>query len=353
MLDFEHIQFHLPRFEPPPGFRDTLDLPAPPRPGGAAPAVPASDARRSRSGWTFELDVIARMGFPGYFLVVKDIIDFARSRGIPVGPGRGSAAGCLVLYCLGITDIDPLRYGLLFERFLTTERVTLPDVDVDFSDARRQEVIDYIRKRYGSDSVAQIITFGTMQARAAVRDVGRVLDIPIGDVDRIAKLIPQNMELEPALKTSAELREAVAERPEFEDMMAIATQARGAEPARLDPRLRGGHRAPAADRPRPAVQDGRRRRLHAVRHVLAGGRRAAEDGHPRPAHADGGRGGGPAGPGQGRRASTSRRCRSTMPATFKLLQRADTVGVFQLESAGMRDLCRQMMPDRHRAHHRA
>ncbi len=226
LLDFEHIRFHLPFYKPPAGFADALAYLKHLAQEGLHRRyhreTPGIDGRLA-----FELDVIAKMGFPGYFLVVKDIVDFARSKGIPVGPGRGSAAGSLVLYCLGITDIDPLRYGLLFERFLTTERVTLPDVDIDFADARRQEVIDYIRQRYGEESVAQIITFGTMQARAAVRDVGRVLDIPIGEVDRIAKLIPQNMELEPALKGVAELREAVEERPEYKELMVIARKVEG------------------------------------------------------------------------------------------------------------------------------
>jgi DNA polymerase III subunit alpha len=174
-----------------------------------------------------ELGVIHKMGFAGYFLIVKDITDHARREGISVGPGRGSAVGSLVLYALGITDVDPVRYGLIFERFLTTERVTLPDIDVDFADNRRAEVIAYIRQRYGEDCVAQIITFGTMQSRAAVRDVGRVLDIPLPEVDRLAKLIPFNETLPAALKGSNELRTLVNSRPEYQKLFEIAQRVEG------------------------------------------------------------------------------------------------------------------------------
>ncbi|MCX6840798.1 MAG: DNA polymerase III subunit alpha, partial [candidate division WOR-3 bacterium] len=344
LLDFEHITFHLPFYKPPAGFADALEyLKHLAREGlhrRYHRETPAIEERLA-----FELDVIAKMGFPGYFLVVKDIVDFARSKGIPVGPGRGSAAGSLVLYCLGITDIDPLRYGLLFERFLTTERVTLPDVDVDFADARRQEVIDYIRQRYGEDSVAQIITFGTMQARAAVRDVGRVLDVPIGEVDRIAKLIPQNMELEPALKGVAELQEAVAERPEYREMMEIARKVEGLS------RHASIHASAVVIAPQPLIElvplyrsPGEDICTQYDMYALEAAGLLKMDI-------------------LGLRTLTvveeaSKLVRNkgtefdieTMPlddaATFKLLQRADTVGVFQLESAGMRDLCRQMMPDR-------
>ncbi len=137
-----------------------------------------------------ELAVIEKMGFAGYFLVVWDFIHYARQQGIAVGPGRGSSAGSLVAYCLGITNIDPIRYGLLFERFLNPERISMPDMDIDFADDRRDEVIRYVAERYGHDRVAHIITFGTLGAKAAIRDVGRVLGMPYGDVDRIAKLVP-------------------------------------------------------------------------------------------------------------------------------------------------------------------
>lgn len=155
----------------------------------------------------FELDIISRMGFVDYFLIVRDFIHFAKTNNIIVGPGRGSAAGCLAAYCLEITDIDPLKYGLLFERFLNPERVSMPDIDVDFCYERRGEVIDYVVNKYGADHVAQIITFGTMAARGVIRDVGRVLRMPYGDVDKIAKMVPAelNMTLEKALSISPDL----------------------------------------------------------------------------------------------------------------------------------------------------
>jgi len=139
----------------------------------------------------YELGVVKNMGFSDYFLIVWDFVRFAKERGITVGPGRGSAAGSLITYCLEITDLDPLQYGLIFERFLNPERISMPDVDIDFADTRRDEVLEYVREKYGRDNVAQIITFGTMAARAAVRDVGRAMDYPYPEVDRIAKLIPQ------------------------------------------------------------------------------------------------------------------------------------------------------------------
>ncbi|WP_293479708.1 DNA polymerase III subunit alpha [Phenylobacterium sp.] len=167
-----------------------------------------------------EIQVITQMGFPGYFLIVSDFIKWAKARGIPVGPGRGSGAGSLVAYSLTITDLDPLQYGLLFERFLNPERVSMPDFDIDFCQERREEVIAYVQQRYGRDKVAQIITFGTLQARAVLRDVGRVLQLPLGQVDRLAKMVPANpanpvtlaqaIEIEPRLQEERRRDEAVA-----------------------------------------------------------------------------------------------------------------------------------------------
>jgi DNA polymerase-3 subunit alpha len=156
-----------------------------------------------------ELRVIQQMGYSGYFLIVWDFIDYAKRQGIPVGPGRGSAAGSLVAYALGITELDPLQYNLLFERFLNPERVSLPDIDIDFCQERRDEVIEYVTQKYGKENVAQIITFGTMMAKAVLRDVGRTLDIPYGEVDLIAKLVPNrlNITLADALKEEPKLRE--------------------------------------------------------------------------------------------------------------------------------------------------
>ena len=195
-----------------------------------------------------ELSVIHKMGFSGYFLIVKDIVDYARSQGIRVGAGRGSAVGSLVLYALDITDVDPLRYGLIFERFLTAERVTLPDIDVDFADNRRAEVIAYIRKRYGEDCVAQIITFGTMQSRAAVRDVGRVLDVPLAEVDRLAKMIPFGASLGKALRDSKELKAQIASRPEYQKLFEIAARLEGIS------RHASIHASGVVITPRPSVE---------------------------------------------------------------------------------------------------
>jgi len=156
---------------------------------GLAPGVTEEDYRARLA---FEIDVIIRMKYPGYFLIVSDFIKWAKAHGIPVGPGRGSGAGSLVAYALTITDLDPIRFGLLFERFLNPERVSMPDFDIDFCQDRRGEVIRYVQERYGRDQVGQIITFGTLQARGVLRDVGRVLQMPYGQVDRLTKLVPQN-----------------------------------------------------------------------------------------------------------------------------------------------------------------
>ena len=157
----------------------------------------------------YEIDMIEKMGFTDYFLIVSDFVRFAKSAGIPVGPGRGSAAGSMVTYCLHITEIDPMKYGLYFERFLNPARVTMPDIDMDFGDTRRAEVVDYVRQKYGEDHVAQIVTFGTMAARGSIRDVGRVLNFTYAETDAVAKLVPPtpHMTLKDALKQSPQLRQ--------------------------------------------------------------------------------------------------------------------------------------------------
>ena len=160
--------------------------------------------------------MIKQMKYPGYFLIVWDFIRYAREQGIPVGPGRGSAAGSLVAYCMRITDVDPIDFDLIFERFLNPERVSLPDIDIDFCERRRGEVIEYVTRKYGRENVAQIITFGTMKAKAVVRDVGRVLEMPFADVDKVAKQIPPalDMTLDKALEENPALQGDGAERPE-------------------------------------------------------------------------------------------------------------------------------------------
>nr|WP_300822374.1 DNA polymerase III subunit alpha [uncultured Acetatifactor sp.] len=178
---------------------------------GAQPAGDTGQTLQERLD--YELGVIRRMGYVDYFLIVWDFINYARSNGIPVGPGRGSAAGSMVSYCLKITNIEPIRYNLLFERFLNPERVSMPDIDIDFCYNRRQEVIDYVDRKYGSDKVVQIVTFGTLAAKGVIRDVGRVMDLPYAFVDSIAKMIPAelNITIDKALEKNPELRKAYQE----------------------------------------------------------------------------------------------------------------------------------------------
>jgi len=180
-------------------------------------AIEGEEAMRYRSRLAMELDVISSQNYEGYFLIVSDFIRYARTQGIPVGPGRGSAAGSLAAYALGITGIDPLRYSLLFERFLNPERISPPDIDVDFCMERRDEVIRYVQEKYGAGNVCQIITFGSMLAKGVLRDVGRVMDMPYGEVDRIAKLVPNELKitLDDALQKEPRLKEAAVRDPKI------------------------------------------------------------------------------------------------------------------------------------------
>ena len=308
------------------------------------------DAQDYAKRLAFELDVITGMNYQGYFLIVADFIKWTKAKGIPVGPGRGSGAGSLVAYALTITDLDPIRFGLLFERFLNPERVSMPDFDIDFCQDRRDEVIAYVRERYGADRVAHIITFGKLQARAVLRDVGRVLQMPYGQVDRLCKLVPMN----PANPVT--LAQAIAGEPRLQEE-------RNKEPivARLldiGQRLEGLYRHASthaagvviADRPLidlvPLYRDARAQLpatqfnmkwaeaaglvkfdflglktltvIDTARQLIA---RDGPDIDP-----------------------------SEIPlddaATFELMQRGDTVGVFQLEGQGMRDALRKLKPDR-------
>ena len=197
----------------------------------------------------YELDIIISMRFPGYFLIVWDLINFCHQNGIRVGPGRGSAAGSLVAYCLGITNIDPIRYNLIFERFLNPERVSMPDIDTDFCVVRRGEVIDYLVEKYGEDKVGQIVTFGTMKSKLVVKDVGRALDIPIPEVNKLTKLIPDDlkMTLAKALKESAELKELYDNDERVRELWDISTKLEGM------PRHTGTHAAGVVIAPAPVV----------------------------------------------------------------------------------------------------
>ena len=207
-LEFTFGKYHLPEFKLPPGYdsptylRKLCDEGFARCYGGEKPEY--------RKQLEYELAMIEKMGFTDYFLIVSDFVNYARKAGIPVGPGRGSAAGSMVSYCLHITDIDPMQYQLYFERFLNPERVSMPDIDMDFGDTRRGEVVDYVRRKYGDDHVAQIVTFGTMAARGAIRDVGRALNMTYAEVDAVAKLVPSgpgalHITLDDALKLSKQL----------------------------------------------------------------------------------------------------------------------------------------------------
>jgi len=168
-----------------------------------------------------ELAMIKSMGFAGYFLIVADFVNYARDNGIPVGPGRGSAAGSLVAYATGITRIDPIRYGLFFERFLNPDRKSMPDIDIDFCQERRDEIIRYVTEKYGRDNVAQIITFGKMLAKAVIRDVGRAMNIPYGEVDAIAKMVPNvlNITLADAIKMEPRLQEVAKKNERIQKLL--------------------------------------------------------------------------------------------------------------------------------------
>jgi DNA polymerase III subunit alpha len=312
--------------------------------------APGFDAAAYALRLAFELDVITGMNYQGYFLIVADFIKWAKAEGIPVGPGRGSGAGSLVAYALTITDLDPIRFGLLFERFLNPERVSMPDFDIDFCQDRRDEVIAYVRERYGSHRVAHIITFGKLQARAVLRDVGRVLQMPYGQVDRLCKLVPMN----PANPVT--LPQAIAAEPRLQE-------ARDAEPivAKLldiGQRLEGLYRHASthaagvviADRPLidlvPLYRDARAQlpatqfsmkwaeAAGLVKFDFLGLKTLTVIETARKLIARRGIDLDPA------------KLRLDDPATFELLQKGDTVGVFQLEGQGMRDALRKLKPDR-------
>jgi len=299
-----------------------------------------------------ELEVITNMGFPGYFLIVWDFIRYAREQGIPVGPGRGSAAGSLVAYSLGITDIDPIRYGLLFERFLNPERVTLPDIDVDFCMERRDEVIRYVANKYGEDRVAQIITFGTMAARGAIRDVGRALDMGYSDVDRIAKMVPEilGIKLTKAIEQEPQLKEAMKKDKKVADLLELAQKMEGLH------RHASTHAAGVVISDLPlsthvplfrSIKDDSiltqfamkqlediglvkfdflgLRTLTLLNNALRLANRRRED--------------------QGQEPIEMERLDLLDRKTYELLSTGDTAGVFQLESSGMKDLLVKMKPE--------
>ncbi len=227
-FDFSFGATKLPSFTPPNGednkeyFLRLCNL-------GLARLYGENPSKKIKDRFNYEIEVIESMGFIDYFLIVQDFISYAKSRDIAVGPGRGSGAGSIIAYCLGITGIDPIKYDLLFERFLNPERISMPDFDVDFCNERRQEVIQYVIDKYGADHVAQIITFGVIAARGAVRDIGRVLGMKYADVDRVARAIPSGpgVSIDKALSSSSKLREMVENEPSVKNLVEMARQIEG------------------------------------------------------------------------------------------------------------------------------
>src|SRR5688572_3373435 len=238
-VDLSGTVNHLPNFDVPPGYtlddyfehivREGFQYRLPRLKDLAARGVLKHSVDEYENRLSYEIAMIKQMEYPGYFLIVWDFIRYAREKSIPVGPGRGSAAGSLVAYCLRITDVDPLDYDLIFERFLNPERVSLPDIDIDFCERRRGEVIDYVTQKYGRENVAQIITFGTMKAKAVVRDVGRVLEMPFADVDKVAKQIPAalDMTLDKALEENETLRQMEQTDPKVKELLSVARRLEG------------------------------------------------------------------------------------------------------------------------------
>jgi DNA polymerase-3 subunit alpha len=344
----------LPAFPTPEGLDETTALREAARAGLAtrlaAPAFGATDPRAYRERLEFELDMIVETGFAGYFLIVADFIQWAKRQGIPVGPGRGSGAGSVVAWSLTITDLDPLRFGLLFERFLNPERVSMPDFDIDFCQDRRDEVIRYVQQKYGRDRVAQIITFGKLQARAVLRDVGRVLGMPYGQVDRLSKLVPNNpahpVSLEKAIASEPQLQQARDSDETVARLIRIALKLEGLY------RHASTHAAGVVigDRPLaelvPLYRDPRSdmpATQFSMKWVeLAGLVKFDFLGL--------------------KTLTVLARCLdllaargvtldlSTLPlddrASFELLSRGDTVGVFQVEGQGVRDMLKKLRPDR-------
>ncbi|MCI8423823.1 MAG: DNA polymerase III subunit alpha [Lawsonibacter sp.] len=342
-LEFEFGTYHLPAFRLPPGW-DSSDAYFDHLCQEGFQRRYANPPQDYRDRLYAEMDMIRQMGFVDYFLIVSDFIAFAKGKGIPVGPGRGSAAGSIVAYCLDITDVDPMRFGLYFERFLNPERVSMPDIDIDFCIRRRQEVIDYVKGKYGADHVANIVTFGTLKARAAIRDVGRVLNLPYAEVDSIAKQVPfdKDMTLEKALVLSKPLKDAYSGDSRIKKLIDVARDIEGM------PRNASTHAAGVVITKRPVYEyvplsanDG----LPVTQYIMTtleelgllkmdflglrnltildDAARMVQKTEP---------------------GFTLRDIPDSDPATMAMLCEGKTSGVFQLESAGMTGLCVSMQP---------
>ena len=342
-LEFTFGIHHLPEFKLPEGEKDGEAFFEKLCQKGFAQRYPGM-GREYKERLEFEMNMIRRMGFVDYFLIVSDFIHFAKSHGIPVGPGRGSAAGSMVSYCLHITDIDPMKYNLYFERFLNPERVTMPDIDIDFCIRRRQEVIDYVSEKYGADHVAQIVTFGTMKAKAAIRDVGRVLNFPYAEVDNIAKQVPfaLDMTLDKALKLSKPFSDLYQKEERVRSLVDLARKLEGM------PRNASTHAAGVVITRRPVyeyVPLATNDNLTVTQYIMTtleelgllkmdflGLRnltilddavKMVQESHPEFRLAD---------------------IPDDDPAVFKMLSDGRTSGVFQMESAGMTGVCIGLKP---------
>ena len=348
-LELKLGQVNLPLYRVPEGYDLDSFLTAKAQEGlmkrleGKSPA----EQQRYRERLEHELGIIRKMGFSGYFLIVWDFISFARSQAIPVGPGRGSGAGSLVAYSLGITDIDPLAYDLLFERFLNPDRVSMPDFDIDFCQDRRGEVIQYVTQKYGADRVAQIITFGQLKARLAIKDVGRVLGLSFAETDRVSKLVPAgpNVTLDEAYQAEPRLKQVLDEKPVYREMFEVARSLEGLN------RQSGTHAAGIVISNQPLIdvvpvlrgEDGvlvtqfakdeveqaglvkfdflGLKTLTVIEHALQLIRR-------------------------GGRELDIRNIPLDDPKVYRLLSSGDTDGVFQLESEGFKQLLKELRPDR-------
>ncbi len=345
-LELDFSELHLPRFEPPGGedgeifFNRLVDEGIKKRYGSGSGEI----KRRLE----YEKKVIKDLGYISYFLIVWDFINFARSKGIPVGPGRGSAAGSIISFALGITDIDPLRYGLIFERFLNPSRVTMPDIDIDFCYERRPEVIDYVIQKYSKENVAQIITFGTMMAKGVLRDVGRVMGIPYADVDKIAKLVPNDpkITIEQAVEIEPQLQASYDKDPQVHQLIDTSRRLEGLtrhasihaagvvisdKPLQkriplfktVDDQITTGYSMKSLERIGMLKMDFLGLKTLTVIHqtIQITKRTRGED-------------------------IDIDAIRLEDKKTYDLLARAETSGVFQLESGGMRDLLRRIKPER-------
>ena len=228
-VEFEFGHTILPNYDVPEGFATHFDYLKHLTDDGIIKRYGENPSQEIIERKDYELSVINKMGYVDYFLIVWDYINYAKSNGIPVGPGRGSGAGSIVAYAIGITDIDPIKYGLIFERFLNPERISMPDFDVDFCYERRQEVIDYVGRKYGHDHVSQIITFGTMSARMVIRDVGRALDVSYAETDKLAKMVPNELHItiKKAMEQNRELRELYETNEEYKKLLDIAMALEG------------------------------------------------------------------------------------------------------------------------------